>query len=523
MYHRPSLSVRVGLLSALLTTALSVTAFAQGPVQETFGDATFEHFGYDVDIIGDVNGDGHPDYAATRQLLANISGNYVRILSGYDGTLIHQIDFQDGIGVPATAVDGIGDIDGDGAADLVVGMKGIGAWVISGGPGTILYDLGERVAFTSRFAEGVAGLGDFDGDGIGDIAVTDANFPSNGTVFIFSGATGLYLTGLASLVPGQFGGVVAGIGDIDGDGLGDIAVGNPDFNILLDTKVGAVFVYSATNTFQPMYSYYGNVAQDQLGMSLVGLGDIDGDNLDDFAIGSPYFDRTGGQGEVGLYSGATGIQLQAIQRDFVGFSIAGDFDFDQDGTSDVVGLRQGGVIEVYSTATGNVIYDSFPLATGSFADRPQDLNGDGFVDIVLGQPNGGNREDFENRLAGAVSVLTNTLELVGPPRIGTTPSIQLHSSTPGQSFLLLISRSQSPFALSAIDAADTRSLLLDPAQLLVTLPGTFDAQGNAQIPLAIPSSPALIDLTFYGQFVSLPGNPTIVDHLSNQLEVTIIQ
>ena len=75
--------------------------------------------------------------------------------------------------------------------------------------------------------------GDMDGDGVHDLIVgawsdPHANASPLGAAYVLSGATGALLrVFLGSASFDRFGATVAGIGDIDGDGFDDVAVGNP--------------------------------------------------------------------------------------------------------------------------------------------------------------------------------------------------------------------------------------------------------------------------------------------------------
>ncbi len=153
-----------------------------------------------VSIPGDVNGDGIPDVYASDWANAAKGPQTGRIyvLSGADGSEIFTLTGEaagEGFG---TSPSDAGDLDGDGFADLAVG-----AWqhasgapgggrisVYSGRSGTLMWTLtgkvmGETLGFDST------GMGDLDGDGIGDLLVTSAwsfvNGPRSGRVYIVAG------------------------------------------------------------------------------------------------------------------------------------------------------------------------------------------------------------------------------------------------------------------------------------------------------------------------------------------------
>ncbi len=177
----------------------------------------------------------------------------------------------------------IGDLDGDGIGDVVVGAPNddtggtdrgavyilrlnSSGGVKSGGV-TKLASGGTNMptlADTDLFGESVASLGDFDGDGVVDILVGadgDGTGGSNaGAVYLLRlTASGTVKTGgvtkIASGTNGGptlgtanfFGNAVAAVGDINGDGVGDIAVGAP-FDDTGATNRGAVYVFRLNAT-----------------------------------------------------------------------------------------------------------------------------------------------------------------------------------------------------------------------------------------------------------------------------------
>jgi hypothetical protein len=218
------------------------------------GDNTAEGFGGLIAPAGDFDGDGRGDVLATtnRYTLGSHPANYVRILSGRNGAqLFHaalpnpsSIDFQ---GYPRNgAARALRDIDGDGTTDIVVGEP---TWrrarAISGATGATLWTrtipphaLGADGLYF--YGETVATVFDVDGDGVRDVMV-GARQPSipgggccnppmhYGTGFceLLSGSTGNLLhVFVGSRRDSQFGSFAKAIGDLDGDGVAEIAIGS---------------------------------------------------------------------------------------------------------------------------------------------------------------------------------------------------------------------------------------------------------------------------------------------------------
>jgi hypothetical protein len=151
----------------------------------------------------------------------------------------------------------------------------------------------------AHFGLALAGVGDIDGDGVPDLAAgapyqNVAGQGDRGQVFLFSGASGARLRTLNDTVPqagAYFGFALAGVGDVDGDGVPDLAVGAPNKEVAGQDAQGQVFVFSgASGQLVLTLTKPSPQAQAQFGWTLAGVGDVDGDGVPDLAVGAPFQD-----------------------------------------------------------------------------------------------------------------------------------------------------------------------------------------------------------------------------------------
>jgi hypothetical protein len=376
-------------------------------------------FGVSVAGAGDANGDGYSDVivGAERENTGGVDAGRAYVF--YGGPLMDDIpDAAFGPCAPGDlfghAVDGAGDVDGDGYGDLIVsanfndagGYNAGRAWIYFGGA---VVDETPDVVFTGTgiedlFGQSAAGAGDVNGDGLADVVVgadyNDAGGYDAGRAYLYvnSGAG----TDIPDLVftgggPGdQLGAALDGAGDLNGDGYSDLVVG-------AWSKYGAgsgyarIYLGGRGLSTAPSLTLNGEGPKDEFGVSVAGAGDVNGDGYDDVIIGAEHYGSSGmGDGRACLYFGGVDMDTVpdvifncVVPSSYFGSTVAAAGDVNGDGFADVlVGSTSPQVMYLYFGGVYmNTVADmTFAPPKGAFGAAGADVNGDGYSDVILGSP-----------------------------------------------------------------------------------------------------------------------------------------
>jgi hypothetical protein len=428
-----------------------------------------DYFGSSVASLGDLNGDGITDLAvgasgdsdgaafngAVWILFMNKDGtvNDYQKISDTEGNFTGTFNGGDNFG---GSVVSLGDLNGDSVKDLAVGTSGDsykGAiWILFMNKDGTVNDY-QKISDTEGnftgtldyfdyFGSSVASLGDLNGDGITDLALgawgDDDGGDSKGALWILFMNTDGTVNDYQKISDTEgdftgtldnndlFGSSVASLGDLNGDGITDLAVGassDSDGGICK----GAVWILfmnteGTVNDYQKISDTEGNFTStldsgDNFGSSVVSLGDLNGDGVTDLAVGASS-DSDGGtqkgavwilfmntEGTVNDYQKISNMNGYFTGRlddyDYFGSSVASLGDLNSDGITDLAigayndadgGPGKGAVWILFLDTIANEaadkdndgMSDNWEIVYGldpDSDDSAEDPDGDGYINI----------------------------------------------------------------------------------------------------------------------------------------------
>ena len=510
--------------------ASKTRTISAGPTGVPLVASEYYFFGRSLTSLGDIDGNGTTDFAIgakTQSTIGNQSFAYGAVsilLMNSDGTIgTHRRLTASENGLPSMswnanfgkAVASISDLDGDGRRELVVAAFGEIYVLFLRNDGTVdRFVKHLATSFQSSFAFGssLASLGDIDGDGIEEIGVGDASqainngaviaiyFNQDGTVRTYSKfQTGL--GGIPTRSSSIFGLSIAAIGDLDGDGISEIAVGEDNLSapgsimILFPNVDGTVKrtsrIGSSLNGGPPL-RLNGDIT---FGSSLAPIGDLDGDGVPDLVAGLPSSDSNSSTGTTANPGSIFVLLLKSdgtVKRYF------------QVGN----GLNGGPALNI------NDFFGSSIAAIG-------DIDGDGIGELAVGAPGNDQGSSVPSADLGAVHILylksdttaptVSSIQRLSPSQSLTTASslaFRLTFSEEVLNFdatdLIVVGNSQA--TITSIIPIDTFSYRVDVSGGLldafegvvgISIAATTDMMDRAGIPLStiapMPSESFFVD------------------------------
>lgn len=387
-----------------------------------------------------------------------------------------------------------GDVNGDGYGDVIIGgpryhvffgaLDGA-AWILLGsaagitgtGPATAdthLLALGEDV---SGFGASVAAAGDVNDDGYDDVIVGapgSVNGASKAYVFL-GGPSGIPSFGdpdtTLTSTGGGFGTSVAGAGDVNGDGYDDVIVGDPSEAFIFHGSSAGIADADSAAAATRIDSTH--VTGDELGESVAGAGDINGDGYDDVIVASPnqsWFYPNEGMAHIflgsasGVPSGTDATAHARISSKQSGagndVDVAGAGDVNNDGYDDVIigypyydngQVNEGVALLFHGSASGITWQGPGPADPGD-------------ADAVL---------ESNEQLSGLGRTVAGAGDLNNDGYDDVVVAVQLFESEPGDAFVLLGSH----FGILQASAAQTTASLETPYAQSVSGAGDVNGDG----------------------------------------------
>ncbi|HEX5009554.1 MAG TPA: hypothetical protein VFY71_04060 [Planctomycetota bacterium] len=310
---------------------VEVYSGADGSVLYTWdGDAAGDGYGDAVADAGDVNGDGLPDIAVSARLNdgnGETSG-MARIYSGFDGSELYTWYGDHPGDALGNGLDGAGDVNADGYADVVMGsrwddpngLQSGSAQVRSGLDGSVIRKW-DGWAAGVNLGNSTGAAGDVNLDGYDDVIVgvwkDNFNGDQSGTAVVYSGFDGSAIYTVHGEQPGDLMGTfVSRVGDANHDGWEDFAA-SPSISDFPFSGSGAICVYSGKDGAL-LYTVYGDGNGDQLGDVLGEAGDVNADGWADMISGAYWNDAAGKDaGTARVYSG-TITQIPSVGSGLAG-------------------------------------------------------------------------------------------------------------------------------------------------------------------------------------------------------------
>jgi len=402
---------------------LSTLSPSQGFIIQ--GDVSGDNAGRSVSAAGDVNGDGLDDLivgapygddggtnAGEAYVVYGFRSNIIDLssLSPSQGFVIQGDSAHD---LAGWSVSEAGDVNGDGIDDLIVGAP-------TGIPGFRLGEVSPSAVGESYVIYGQAGT-----RGMLDLSTLSA---SQG--FVIRGQTNkANLTGHS----------VSSAGDVNGDGIDDLIVGDPHGDDGAPQAGEAYVIYGQTGASRGLlevrtlsasqgFVIQGFVQESNTGWSVSSAGDVNGDGLDDLLVGQRKWNNPSVPGEayviygqagssrgridLSTLSSSQGFTIQGGNGEVFGHSVSSAGDVNGDGIDDLIVGAQGGNDGGTDAGEAYVIYgqagtrgriDATTLSPsqgfviqgdtagdllGECVSSAGDVNGDGIGDLIVSAPRG---------------------------------------------------------------------------------------------------------------------------------------
>jgi hypothetical protein len=259
--------------------------------------------------LGDLDGDGCAEfgYGANQEGLDWHEPGSVHIVSGKSGKELFRWGPDAEVEWLGEQLCGFRDLDGDGVRDVIVlagAENGIRFRVYSGRTGELLREYKPPELQGGYVHPASMSLTpDLDGDGIEDLLVGKVRGDAGSAVHAISGKTGAWIRSWKRRSTWAFGTVICGVGDVDRDAIPDVLVTDPETS----SEVSSVWVLRGGKDERIWEWHTGPMTSSAFGVSACVLGDRDGDGVKDVAVGEATWRGAGSfDGLVRIFSARTG-------------------------------------------------------------------------------------------------------------------------------------------------------------------------------------------------------------------------
>lgn len=392
----------------------------------------FDNFGKVVVNIGDADGDGVNDFAvsSSKDLGSANPDASVSVWSGKTKTIITKITSKDSKRILGQSLLAIGDLNGDGHADLLISEKPNEANAALTGkvhaysivPNKLIYTALPQVTATasgySSFGQSLASLGDLNADGKAEFVVGADEYVNSltpgvkGAAAIFDGNTGKIVNAISFTNPeiSSFAHKLHTISDLNQDGFRELVV-SATYEASDLAKRGVLLFYSGAAIYKTSFKgYIGSLLPDDalpnFGYAVQDVGDLNGNKLSEIAISSPDL-QSGTTGDVivaspTLLQGTLNFETilnippPSDSNTNFGFSLALAKDLNGDSFPELAisspDFTQGGLVEFFTLKDGlllSTLSDSETTSSDNFGTSIAnlgDLNNDGFEDLAVSTP-----------------------------------------------------------------------------------------------------------------------------------------
>ncbi len=361
----------------------TVTVYFGGPYFDTTPDVYLQNywnstsFGNDVASLGDINGDGIDDIGV-------ISGNSVGL---YFGSLnpAYTTEMSMSLNHSSDYIAYCGDVNGDGYNDILTSSPQEGlAMIYKGGPElgndpNVFFDRTETNS--QSYGYSISGGGDINGDGLADVVIGDMDANNySGAAYVYLGSTDIFTSSNprpADLIingadeNNQFGSVVAIVKDMNGDGFDELAVGGSNMNFMN-------VYYGKTHPDNTVSQRYNNSEESGYFFSIASL-DFNNDGYNEVVAGDYEFDKAF------LFSTEYSGRINKYDYSLPGYP-ANAGDYNGDGIDDIFAIYDNSYDNTYITTGGGTL-DNNPdiVIYGAYVDLSiGDIDGDGFDDLYTG-------------------------------------------------------------------------------------------------------------------------------------------